>query len=61
MKEIEEKDWVLARVLMVAFEADERRAALNYDFARSALYLKKQVGLVQFGEMFDALRNERKS
>ena len=55
-----EKDWVLARVLLLAFEADERRASLNYDFVRSLRYLVKQVGFVQFGEMFDALRNERK-
>ena len=56
-----EKDWVIARLLVWAFEFDQRRAALNYDFVRSTHYLAKQVGFLQLADMFKAIRDERKS
>jgi len=55
------EDWVIARLMVVAFEFDQRRAALNYDLVRSAHYLLKRVGFMQFDNMLKTLRNERKS
>lgn len=62
MKKPTAEDWVIARVLMVAFDGGANtRVRLNYDFVRAALYLTQRVGMERIGEMFAVLREERRA
>jgi hypothetical protein len=59
MKQPTADDWVIARLLMFAFDGGRNKAAYtNYDFVKSVLYLYKRVGSKQAGEMFETLREE---
>ena len=63
MKEPTAEDWVIARLLMFGFNVakDAHRIGLDAEFIRSVLYLNKRVGMECMGEMFTALREERKT
>ena len=62
MKEPTTEDWVIARLIWVAYgEGENPKVWGNHDYMRSILYLVKRVGLKRVHKMLAVVREERET